>query len=161
MAGTGQWFFKWLPKSSYRKNIPIQRTHNRNIFLFWCEFRHYKKILVSVAGTRYTIENTVAEPLSSSSSSSSSSSRSCSSSSSSGGRCSNNGSSSSSNGRGVAVVVVGVVAVAVAVVVAEVEGEVVVVSTISEKGVSVGGECDNSVAEPSLTAMRHTSLQYQ
>jgi hypothetical protein len=32
--------FQWLPKSRNRITIPSQRTHDRNIFLFWCGFRH-------------------------------------------------------------------------------------------------------------------------
>jgi hypothetical protein len=39
-------FFFWLPKSRSRMTIPIQRSHNRSIFLFWCRFRHYKNCCI-------------------------------------------------------------------------------------------------------------------
>jgi hypothetical protein len=35
-----QWLFYCLPKSWNGMAIPNQRTHNSNIFLFWCEFCH-------------------------------------------------------------------------------------------------------------------------
>jgi hypothetical protein len=40
-------FLKWPPKSRNRMTVPLQRTHHRNIFLFWCGF-----IKICCCGTR-------------------------------------------------------------------------------------------------------------
>ncbi len=36
-------YIKWLPRLSNRMSIPILRSHNRNMFLFWCGFPHLNK----------------------------------------------------------------------------------------------------------------------
>jgi hypothetical protein len=41
--GAPQFCFMWLPKVRNKMAIPIQRSHNKNMFQLWCGFRHQKE----------------------------------------------------------------------------------------------------------------------